>query len=72
MVGASVGVSGFVMGVYREPEKRQERYLGRAAGPSEERTVAFENARREACVRDDAVDVRLPDGFVGATDLDLE
>jgi ribonuclease P/MRP protein subunit POP5 len=61
-----------VRGVSGTVRACEERYLGRATGASGVRTVAFEGARREAYVRDDAVDVCLPDGFAGATDLDLE
>lgn len=49
-----------------------ERYLGRATGNFNERDVAFANGRRSAHVREDAYDVRLDDGFVGATGLDFE
>jgi len=48
----------------------EERYLGRWAGPCAERRVGFEDAHREAVVCGDAIDVILPAGFAGATDLD--
>lgn len=60
-----------VRGVSGTVRACEERYLGRGAGPVEESHVVFEDARREALSRSDAVDVRLPDGFAGATDLDL-
>lgn len=67
--GHPVGVG--VRGVSGTVRACEERYLGRRAGRIEERHVVFENASREAISRADAVDVRLPDGFAGATDLDL-
>lgn len=67
--GHPVGVR--VRGVSGTVRACEERYLGRRAGPTEERQVVFEDASREALARSDAVDVRLPDGFAGATDLDL-
>ncbi|MFB6303718.1 MAG: Rpp14/Pop5 family protein [Haloferacaceae archaeon] len=67
--GDPVGVH--VRGVSGTVRACEERYLGRGAGPTEERHVVFENDRRGAVAREDAVDVRLPDGFAGATDLDL-
>ncbi|MFB6157656.1 MAG: Rpp14/Pop5 family protein [Haloferacaceae archaeon] len=66
--GHPVGVR--VRGVSGTVRACEERYLGRRAGPIEERHVVFENDRRGAVAREDAVDVRLPDGFAGATDLD--
>ncbi|WP_096391226.1 Rpp14/Pop5 family protein [Halopenitus persicus] len=50
----------------------EERYMGRAGGPAEQRDVAFEGADRPAVVRGDAVDVSTGSGHVGATRLDLE
>jgi len=50
----------------------EEKYLGRAPEPSQERTVAFEGAERSAAARDELVDVRVGSAFVGATDLDFE
>jgi ribonuclease P/MRP protein subunit POP5 len=64
-VGVHVrGVSGTVRGC-------EERYLGGAIAPTEERRVVFEDRRRTAFTRADAVDVSLSDGFAGATNLDL-
>ncbi|MFB6080982.1 MAG: Rpp14/Pop5 family protein [Haloferacaceae archaeon] len=60
-----------VRGVSGTVRACEERYLGRRSGPFEERHVVFENASREALTRGGAVDVRLPEGFAGATDLDL-
>jgi ribonuclease P/MRP protein subunit POP5 len=37
-----------------------------------ERRVVFENDRRRGYVRDGNVDVDGPDGFTGATELDLD
>ena len=67
--GHPVGVH--VRGVSGTVRACEERYLGRRSGPFEERRVVFENVSREALSRGDAVDVRLPDGFAGATNLDL-
>ncbi|QHS15989.1 Rpp14/Pop5 family protein [Halopenitus persicus] len=65
-VGVSVrGVSGTVRAC-------EERYMGRAGRPAEQRHVAFEGADRPAVVRGDAVDVSAESGHVGATRLDLE
>jgi len=58
------GVSGTVRGC-------EERYLSGATGVESERTVSLGGDRRPALARDDAVDVRLPDGFVGLTRLDI-
>ena len=59
------GVSGTVRGC-------EERYLGRRAGVRAERRVVFENDRRRGYVRDGNVDVDGPEGFTGATELDLD
>jgi ribonuclease P/MRP protein subunit POP5 len=58
------GVSGTVRGC-------EERYLSGATGAGGERTVSLDGDRRPAVVRDDAVDVCLPDGFVGLARLDI-
>jgi ribonuclease P/MRP protein subunit POP5 len=50
----------------------EEKYFN---GPPEircEKPVAFEDADRSAVVRGDVADVRIDDGFAGATELDLE
>jgi len=50
----------------------EEKYLN---GPPEiraEKSVAFEGRERSAVLRADAADVRIDDGFAGATELDLE
>jgi len=59
------GVSGTVRGC-------EEKYLSRATGYSEERTVAFANADRRAVSRAARVDVRVGSGYVGATNLDIQ
>ncbi|ELZ91478.1 RNaseP subunit 14 [Haloferax mucosum ATCC BAA-1512] len=65
-VGVRVrGVSGTVRAC-------SERYLHGRAGISEERDVVFENESRTAAVRNSLLDVRGPDGFTGATQLDFE
>jgi ribonuclease P/MRP protein subunit POP5 len=67
--GHPIGVR--IRGVSGTVRACEERYLGRRAGSNEERRVVFEDATREALTRADAVDVWLPDGFAGATMLDL-
>lgn len=68
--GHPVGVC--VRGVSGTVRACEESYLGRRAGNPEERRVVFENNRRTAFVRDDAIDVSLPTGFAGAAELDFE
>ncbi len=68
--GESVGLR--VRGVSGTVRACEERYLGRAAGDFDERNVAFEGADRPVLVRNGAIDVRLPSGYLGATDLDFE
>lgn len=50
----------------------EEKYLGRRAELTEQRTVTFDDAERRAAVRDDRVDVRVDGLEVGATTLDLQ
>ena len=65
-VGVHVrGVSGTVRAC-------EERYMGRASRITPQRDVAFEGGDRPAVVREDAVDVSVDGGHVGATRLDLE
>ena len=61
-----------VMGVSGTVRACEERYLGRQAGRSEERSVVFANESRPAYGDGDVADVRGPDGFTGATELDFE
>ncbi|MFC4360153.1 Rpp14/Pop5 family protein [Halobium salinum] len=68
--GDPVGVR--VRGVSGTVRACEERYLGRAAGATGQRHVAFDGADRPAHVRDDSLDVSLPDGYVGAAELDFE
>jgi ribonuclease P/MRP protein subunit POP5 len=67
--GHEVGLR--VRGVSGTVRACEERYLRRAARPLEERHVVFDGADRTAYVRDSTVDVVTPDGFAGATALDL-
>lgn len=60
-----VGISGTVRAC-------EEKYLGRHAEATEQRTVVFDDAERRAAVRDDRVDVRVDGTDVGATTLDLQ
>jgi len=59
-----------VTGVSGTVRTCEEKYIRGPEEPPEERTVAFAGADREAVRRGDRLDVRLPDGFVGATGLD--
>jgi ribonuclease P/MRP protein subunit POP5 len=68
--GQPVGVH--VRGVSGTVRACEERYLGRRTGVRAERRVVFENDRRRGYVRDGNVDVDGPEGFAGATELDLE
>ncbi len=68
--GRSLGLK--VTGVSGTVRACEERYLGRRAGRSEERSVVFANESRSAYGDDDVADVCGPDGFTGATELDFE
>jgi ribonuclease P/MRP protein subunit POP5 len=48
----------------------EERHLGRASEGVGTSTVEFDEAERTAVDRGDAIDVRVGDGYVGATDRD--
>jgi ribonuclease P/MRP protein subunit POP5 len=61
-----------VRGVSGTVRACEERYLGRRAGASEERTVVLGTDTRTAIGRGDLLDVRGPDGFTGATEFDFE
>jgi ribonuclease P/MRP protein subunit POP5 len=61
-----------VRGVSGTVRACEERYLGRRAGDFEERNVVFGDADRTALTRGRVFDVRLPSGFLGATQLDFE
>jgi ribonuclease P/MRP protein subunit POP5 len=50
----------------------EERYLGRGDRGSAERSVALGDTERTAAVRDGAIDLYGPEGFIGATELDFE
>jgi len=60
-----------VRGVSGTVRACEEKYLSRPSGISDERTVAFADADRRAVGRVERVDVRVGDGFVGATNLDI-
>ena len=68
--GHPIGVR--VRGVSGTKRACSERYLGRRTRHTEERSVAFENESRTAVARNRRLDVRGPDGFAGATELDFE
>jgi ribonuclease P/MRP protein subunit POP5 len=61
-----------VRGVSGTVRACEERYLGRRDRTAEERNVVFEDADRSALARGPALDIRLPSGFAGATELDFE
>lgn len=50
----------------------EEKYLGRDTEHFAENTVVFEGRERPAVSRDEDIDVRVDDAFIGATRLDLE
>jgi ribonuclease P/MRP protein subunit POP5 len=49
----------------------EEKYIRGPTEPTHERTVAFADADRRAFTRDSRLDVRVGDGYVGATHLDI-
>ncbi len=67
--GADVGLR--VRGTSGTVRACEEKYIRRPREDFEERNVVFGNADRRAICRNDRVDVELPDGFVGATALDI-
>lgn len=68
--GWAVGVR--IRGVSGTVRACEESYLRGAPRAPNETTVAFDGASRDAVCREDAVDVRLSGGYLGATDLDTE
>ncbi len=66
--GQPLGVR--VTGVSGTVRACEEKYIRRPRESTDERTVAFADAERAAVSRGDRLDVRLPDGYVGATGLD--
>lgn len=59
-----------ILGVSGTIRACEERYKGRPAVEDAKRNVAFADARRPAIVRDGKIDVRMDNGFAGATPLD--
>jgi len=49
----------------------EEKYIRGPAKSPDQRHVVFDNEDRRAVARGRRVDVHVPDGFVGATDLDF-
>jgi len=49
----------------------EEKYIRGPSEPSCQRHVVFENADRRAVARDQRVDVRTDEAFIGATELDF-
>ena len=68
--GIAVGVR--VRGKSGTVRACEESYLGGAPEEASQRNVVFEDESRPAFVRREAVDVRVDDSFVGATELDFE
>ena len=68
--GAPVGLR--VRGVSGTIRACEEKYMGDQPEESVERNVAFEDADRPAFVRNERVDVRIGNGFVGATTLNMD
>jgi ribonuclease P/MRP protein subunit POP5 len=67
--GHPVGVR--VRGVSGTVRACEERYLSGPHGETEQRHVVFGGVERTAYVRGSTLDVAGPDGFTGATELDL-
>jgi ribonuclease P/MRP protein subunit POP5 len=67
--GQPIGL--FVRGVSGTVRACEEKYIRRPQIRFKERTVAFADASRPAVIRNDRIDVELPDGPVGATALDI-
>ncbi len=61
----------WVRGVSGTIRAAEEKYLGGREQVCDQRNVVFENEDRVAVLRQELLDVRLDDSFVGATDLDL-
>jgi len=61
----------FVAGISGTVRACEEKYLGRRAESTEQRTVDFDDAERRATVRATRVDVAVDGADVGATTLDL-
>jgi len=68
--GDPVGIH--VRGISGTVRACEERYMGRASANSTQRDVAFRDAERPAVVREDACDVRVESGYVGAAAFDIE
>ena len=67
--GDPVGVR--VLGTSGTIRACEEKYIRGPAEPSTQRHVVFENADRRAVARDQRVDVRTDEAFIGATELDF-
>jgi ribonuclease P/MRP protein subunit POP5 len=67
--GAPVGVR--VRGASGTVRACEEKYIRDGPEAVAERTVAFEDDQRTAVVRSPRYDVATPDGFAGATTLDI-
>jgi len=68
--GDPVGIH--VRGISGTVRACEERYMGRASANSTQRDVAFGDAERPAVVREDACDVWVESGYVGAAAFDIE
>lgn len=70
IAGDPVGLR--VRGVSGTVRACEEKYMGGKREYCNERDVAFEDADRPAIVREERADVRVENGFVGATALETE
>jgi ribonuclease P/MRP protein subunit POP5 len=61
-----------VRGVAGTVRACEERYIRRPVEPADEKTVVLDEADRPCVVRGPRVDVRIGDGFLGATDYDYD
>jgi len=68
--GERVGIR--VRGISGTVRACEERYMGRASSVSTQRDVAFAETDRSVVVREDAYDVRVESGYVGAAAFDIE
>lgn len=61
-----------VKGISGTIQACEEKYLGQDPESVIEQSVVFNNELRAAVVRDTRIDVKIGDGFTGATTLDVE
>ncbi|MFC7134009.1 MULTISPECIES: Rpp14/Pop5 family protein [Salinibaculum] len=68
--GSDVGLR--VRGVSGTVRACEEKYMGRGPIGTDQRHVVFRGTERTAVTAADRADIRLDDGFTGATTLDLQ